>query len=61
MLATLQVIYLDTDTLWLDDAVWWWTHFAHMRTLRAAFGMTEETNSGGSWYTGGESCNPSMM
>ncbi|CAL8471657.1 g11199 [Coccomyxa elongata] len=46
-----QVVYVDTDTLWLDDATWWWTHFAHLRGQQAAFGLAEETNSGGSWYT----------
>jgi len=52
----LQVIYLDTDTLWVDDPIWWWTHFAHMSTLNAAFGMAEEAaeEMQTSWYTNGE-------
>ncbi|CAL8471656.1 g11198 [Coccomyxa elongata] len=47
-----QIFYVDTDTLWLDDPVWWWTHFAHMRTQHAIFGLAQNANSGeGSWYT----------
>ncbi|EIE21821.1 hypothetical protein COCSUDRAFT_56271 [Coccomyxa subellipsoidea C-169] len=46
-----KVIYVDTDTLWLDDAVFWWTHFKHVGTMRAAFGLAENAGSGnGSWY-----------
>lgn len=49
-----QIIYVDTDTLWLDDPVWWWTHFAHIRTQHALFGLAQNANSGeGSWYTNG--------
>lgn len=53
-----QVIYVDTDTLWLDDATWWWMHFVHLRGQQAMFGLAEETNSGGSWYTNGSDLLP---
>lgn len=49
-----QLIYVDTDTLWLDDPIWWWTHFAHMNTLNAMYGLAEEAPEGMTWYTAGE-------
>ncbi len=56
VLIVLQVIYVDTDTLWLDDAVFWWTHFKHVGTMRAAFGLAENAGGvNGSWYSNGDS------
>jgi UDP-xylose:glucoside alpha-1,3-xylosyltransferase len=49
----MQVIYVDTDTLWLDDPQWWSTHFSHMNTLNAAFGLAEAASTGTTWYTAG--------
>ena len=54
----MQVIYLDADTIWLDDASNMWELFGRMEKVPPQlFGMTEEASEGApySWYTiGGE-------
>ena len=46
-----QVIYLDLDTVWLDDPRELWSHFHAMNAKRAFFGAVEEAREGG-WYAG---------
>ena len=46
-----RVLFLDIDTLWLDDPRGWWSLFGNMRVKGALFGLAEE---GGSWYAGRE-------
>lgn len=41
-LLAVQVLYLDADTLWLDDPLGWWSHFEQMNVQGALFGMAEE-------------------
>ena len=50
MCITLQILYVDADTLWLDDPRGWWDHFKAMDAQGALFGMSEESRSGG-WYS----------
>ena len=55
--SSLQVLYLDIDTLWLAEPTFAWAHFQGMRQHGALFGMAEETsdkNEAGNWYRGGE-------
>ena len=46
-----QVIYLDLDTLWLDDPRELWSHFDALNAKGAFFGAVEEAREGG-WYAG---------
>ena len=46
-----RVLYLDIDTLWLDDPRGWWSLIEDMRAQGALFGLAEE---GGGWYAGRE-------
>ncbi|MCJ1360808.1 MAG: Glucoside xylosyltransferase 2 [Icmadophila ericetorum] len=47
----IYIIYLDLDTLWLDDPRELWSHFDAMNVKRAYFGAVEEAHEGG-WYAG---------
>lgn len=49
-----KVIYVDTDTLWMDFPATLAEHFEEMDTKNASFGLAEETYDGGSWYTIGK-------
>ena len=49
------VLFLDIDTLWLDDPRGWWSLFEDMRGQGALFGMAAE---GGGWYPGREQVPP---
>ena len=52
----MQVVYLDVDTLWIDNMANVQQEFTKMREKNALFGMSIETtalNGNGSWYKGG--------
>ena len=50
-----RVLFLDIDTLWLDDPRGWWSLFEDVRAREALFGLAEE---GGNWYAGREEILP---
>ena len=53
-----QVLYLDGDTLWLDDPLELWRHLEDMHRSSAVWGLAEEAAAGPNWYTkGGQQCN----
>ena len=52
-----QVLYLDGDSMWLDDPLELWGHFEDMQRSNAVWGLVEESAAGRNWYTqGGELC-----
>lgn len=48
-----QVLYLDGDSLWLDDPRELWKHFDDMHGGSAVWGLVEEAAAGRNWYTEG--------
>ena len=49
----LQVLYLDEDSLWLDDPLELQWHFEEMQRRGAVWGLAEEAAAGPNWYTKG--------
>ena len=45
---SLQILYVDIDTLFLDDPRGWWEEFEDMNARGALFGAAAE---GGTWYS----------
>ena len=48
-----QVLYLDEDSLWLDDPLELEWHFEEMQRRGAIWGLAEEAAAGPNWYTKG--------
>ena len=48
-----QVLYLDEDSLWLDDPLELRWHFEEMQRRGAIWGLAEEAAAGPNWYTKG--------
>ena len=48
------MLYLDGDSLWLDDPLELWKHFEAMQRSDAVWGLVEEAAAGRNWYTEGE-------
>ena len=48
-----QVLYLDEDSLWLDDPLELRWHFEKMQQRGAVWGLAEEAAAGPNWYTKG--------
>ena len=49
----MQVLYLDEDSLWLDDPLELQWHFEEMHRRGAIWGLAEEAAAGPNWYTKG--------
>ena len=50
---SVQALYLDGDSLWLDDPRELWRHFEDMHQSSAVWGLAEEAAAGRNWYTEG--------